>query len=144
MLLKKKVISFAKMLLWYTVLWHLIDTHEHFESLILLISLSLSCPHFSWHALFFFPWNLHHEQNMLRQLYLKAPFTVGMFRRSANARVCREVEASLEQDPLFSLEDVSVIVVGAVFKVSMLIYTRRSLCIFETSMIHYNFAEKKR
>jgi hypothetical protein len=60
-------------------------------------------------------------QNMLRQLYLKAPFTVGIFRRSANARVCREVEASLEQDPLFSLEDVSVIVVGAVFKVSMLI-----------------------
>ena len=44
---------------------------------------------------------------MLRQLYLKGPFTVGIFRKSANARVCREVEADLESNPLFSLEDVS-------------------------------------
>lgn len=54
--------------------------------------------------------------NMLRHLYLKGPLTVGIFRRSANARVCREVEASLEKDPLFDLEDVSIIVVGSVFK----------------------------
>jgi hypothetical protein len=55
-------------------------------------------------------------QNMLRQLYLKGPFTVGIFRKSANARICREVEAQLEEDHEFCLDEVPITVVGSVFK----------------------------
>lgn len=58
---------------------------------------------------------------MLRQLYLKGPFTVGIFRKSANARICRELQVKLEANPLASLEDVSVVVVGSVFKVSQIV-----------------------
>ena len=55
-------------------------------------------------------------QNMLQQLYCKGPFTVGIFRKSANARLCREVEARLEEDPEYALDDVPITVVGSVFK----------------------------
>lgn len=55
--------------------------------------------------------------NMLKQLYLEGPFTVGIFRKSANARICREIEAKLEVDPSFPLSDVNIVVVGSVFKV---------------------------
>lgn len=55
--------------------------------------------------------------NMLNRLYFEGPFTVGIFRKSANARVCREIEAKLEVDPSFPLTDVNIVVVGSVFKV---------------------------
>lgn len=56
------------------------------------------------------------HQNMLHQLYTKGPFTVGIFRKSANARLCREVAARLEADPDYCLDEVPIAVVGSVFK----------------------------
>lgn len=57
-----------------------------------------------------------HTQNMLHQLYTKGPFTVGIFRKSANARLCREIAARLEADPEYCLDEVPIAVVGSVFK----------------------------
>ena len=54
--------------------------------------------------------------NMMRQLYLKGPSTLGIFRKSANARICREIASRLEEDPEFSLDDVPITVIGSVFK----------------------------
>lgn len=55
---------------------------------------------------------------MLGQLYTKGPYTVGIFRKSANARLTRELKAKLEEQFDYPLDDASIIVVGAVFKVS--------------------------
>lgn len=54
--------------------------------------------------------------NMMRQLYLKGPSTLGIFRKSANARLCREIASRLEEDPEFLLDDVPITVIGSVFK----------------------------
>lgn len=55
---------------------------------------------------------------MLVQLHAKGPYTVGIFRKSANARLTRELKAKLEEQFDYPLDECSVIVVGAVFKVS--------------------------
>lgn len=55
-------------------------------------------------------------QNMLHQLYTKGPLTVGIFRKSANARLCREIAARLEADPDYCLDETPIAVVGSVFK----------------------------
>jgi len=57
---------------------------------------------------------------MLKELFLKGPYTVGIFRKSANARVCKEFRAKLETDPNSDMTDVPVIVIASVFKVRFL------------------------
>lgn len=56
---------------------------------------------------------------MLKQLHSKGPFTVGIFRKSANARVTRELKAQLEEEPNTPLDDISLIVVASVLKVML-------------------------
>ena len=56
---------------------------------------------------------------MLKELFVKGPFTIGIFRKSANARVCKEFRAKLESDPNTNVSDVPVIVIASVFKVSL-------------------------
>lgn len=53
---------------------------------------------------------------MLVQLMLRAPQTVGIFRKSANARVCRELKVELEQNPDCNLSEYPIIVIASVFK----------------------------
>ncbi|XP_067142901.1 uncharacterized protein [Centruroides vittatus] len=53
---------------------------------------------------------------ILTQLFQKGPFTVGIFRKSANARCCRELKQKLEVDPDYDLRDVSVLVLASVLK----------------------------
>ncbi|XP_072144857.1 uncharacterized protein [Dermacentor andersoni] len=53
---------------------------------------------------------------LLRQLFLRGPFTYGIFRKSGNVRSKRELQARLEEDPDFSLSDVPIHVVAAAFK----------------------------
>lgn len=53
---------------------------------------------------------------MLKELWSKGPFTVGIFRKSANARVCKEFRAKLESDPNTDVSQVPVIVIASVFK----------------------------
>ena len=59
---------------------------------------------------------LSHPQNMLKELLAKGPFSVGIFRKSANARVCKEFRAKLESDPNTDVSDVPVNVIASVFK----------------------------
>lgn len=54
---------------------------------------------------------------MLTELYRRGPVTVGIFRKSANARVCREFRAKLESSPGCAMADVPVLVIASVFKV---------------------------
>ncbi|RWS31473.1 Rho GTPase-activating protein 20-like protein [Leptotrombidium deliense] len=54
--------------------------------------------------------------NMLRVLRVKGPYTVGIFRKSANARVCRELKAKLDDTPNCSFDEFPVIVIASVFK----------------------------
>lgn len=53
---------------------------------------------------------------ILTQLFQKGPYTVGIFRKSANARCCRELKQKLEIDPDYDLRDVSVLVLASVLK----------------------------
>ncbi|XP_077487676.1 uncharacterized protein LOC144098720 isoform X3 [Amblyomma americanum] len=53
---------------------------------------------------------------LLRQLFLRGPFTYGIFRKSGNVRSKRELQARLEEDPDLNLSDVPIHVVSAVFK----------------------------
>lgn len=53
---------------------------------------------------------------LLRQLFLRGPFTYGIFRKSGNVRSKRELQARLEEDPDFNLSDMPIHVVAAVFK----------------------------
>lgn len=55
-------------------------------------------------------------KNMLIELMQRAPQTVGIFRKSANARVCRELKAELEQNPDCDLSEYPIIVIASVFK----------------------------
>lgn len=53
---------------------------------------------------------------LLRQLFLRGPFTYGIFRKSGNVRSKRELQARLEEDPELNLADVPIHVVAAAFK----------------------------
>lgn len=54
--------------------------------------------------------------SMLKQLYIKGPYTVGIFRKSANARVCKELKMKLEEEKNTDLNDYPVTVIASVFK----------------------------
>ncbi|XP_054158189.1 uncharacterized protein LOC128956496 [Oppia nitens] len=54
--------------------------------------------------------------NMLHELIQKGPYTLGIFRKSANARVCKEFRAKLETETDPDVGQVPVIVVASVFK----------------------------
>ncbi|XP_070567482.1 rho GTPase-activating protein 20-like isoform X2 [Ptychodera flava] len=53
---------------------------------------------------------------LLTHLYHNAPFLTGVFRKSANARVCRELREKLESDEEISFDDYSVLVTATVIK----------------------------
>ncbi|XP_076307680.1 uncharacterized protein LOC143223500 isoform X2 [Tachypleus tridentatus] len=53
---------------------------------------------------------------ILNQLFQRGPFTVGIFRKSANTRMCRELKEKLEANPNFDFKDVPVSVLAALFK----------------------------
>ena len=53
---------------------------------------------------------------MLIELMQRAPQTIGIFRKSANARVCRELKAELELHPDCDLNEYPIIVIASVFK----------------------------
>ncbi|CAL4238599.1 unnamed protein product, partial [Meganyctiphanes norvegica] len=55
---------------------------------------------------------------MLTQLFLKGPFTQGIFRKSANARLVRELKEKLDNDVenTVDLENVNITTVAALFK----------------------------
>lgn len=53
---------------------------------------------------------------LLKQLFLRGPFTYGIFRKSGNVRSKRELQARLEEDPEYNLSDVPIHVVAATFK----------------------------
>ncbi|XP_074596026.1 uncharacterized protein LOC141851212 [Brevipalpus obovatus] len=54
--------------------------------------------------------------NLLQQLFIKGPGTVGIFRKSANARLCRELKMKLESDANLDLSDYPVTAIASVFK----------------------------
>ncbi len=55
---------------------------------------------------------------MLHQLFINGPYTAGIFRKSANARVCRELREKLDSaEDEVSMEDVPVLVLSATLKV---------------------------
>uniref|UniRef100_T1KIM3 Rho-GAP domain-containing protein n=1 Tax=Tetranychus urticae TaxID=32264 RepID=T1KIM3_TETUR len=54
--------------------------------------------------------------NLLKQLYIKGPSTVGIFRKSANTRICRELKMKLEENPEMDLDDYPVTAIASVFK----------------------------
>ncbi|XP_064473470.1 uncharacterized protein LOC135388087 isoform X2 [Ornithodoros turicata] len=53
---------------------------------------------------------------LLKQLFLRGPFTYGIFRKSGNVRAKRELQSRLEEDPDYTLSDVPIHVVAATFK----------------------------
>ncbi|CAN7983831.1 unnamed protein product [Ixodes pacificus] len=53
---------------------------------------------------------------LLKQLFLRGPFTYGIFRKCGNVRSKRELQARLEEDPDYNLSDVPIHVVAATFK----------------------------
>ncbi|XP_013782090.1 uncharacterized protein LOC106466356 isoform X2 [Limulus polyphemus] len=53
---------------------------------------------------------------ILNQLFQRGPFTVGIFRKSANTRMCRELKEKLEANPNFDFKDVPVSILAALFK----------------------------
>lgn len=57
-------------------------------------------------------------RNLLNELYHRGPSTVGIFRKSPNAKHCRDLRQKLETDSLGSLEQFQVTVIASVFKVS--------------------------
>ncbi|XP_030850773.1 uncharacterized protein LOC582570 isoform X2 [Strongylocentrotus purpuratus] len=54
--------------------------------------------------------------DLLTTLYHQAPFVTGIFRKSANARVCRELREALDAGEQCSLDDVSIHVAASVLK----------------------------
>ena len=54
---------------------------------------------------------------MLKELNQKGPYIEGIFRKSANARVCKEFRAKLESESEPNIGEVPVIVIASVFKV---------------------------
>lgn len=76
-------------------------------------------------------------KNILNELYLRAPSTVGIFRKSPNAKHCKELRQKLETDSHSSIGDFQVAVIASVFKVSftalstsLLLFTMRWSLIF--------------
>lgn len=57
-------------------------------------------------------------KSLLNELYLRGPATVGIFRKSPNAKDCRELRQKLETDCRSSIEQFQVNVIASVFKVS--------------------------
>lgn len=57
-------------------------------------------------------------KRMLIELYLKAPQTVGIFRKSPNAKHCKDLRAKLEADSSTSVDEFQVNVIASVLKVS--------------------------
>lgn len=62
--------------------------------------------------------NSEHIKKLLEQLYLRGPETVGVFRKSPNAKHCRELKQKLDANALDSLDQYQVVVIASVFKVS--------------------------
>ncbi|UYV68018.1 ARHGAP20 [Cordylochernes scorpioides] len=54
--------------------------------------------------------------NIFKVLFYKGPYTVGIFRKSANARCCRELKLSLETQSNVNLKEVPVLVMASVLK----------------------------
>lgn len=54
--------------------------------------------------------------DLLHTLYHQAPFVTGIFRKSANARVCRELKEALDAGEQCNIDDVSVHVAASVLK----------------------------
>ncbi|CAG2162982.1 unnamed protein product [Oppiella nova] len=63
---------------------------------------------------------------MLKELYQKGPYTVGIFRKSANARVCKEFRAKLESESEPNIGEVPVIVIANTCDPSPTVYSRPS------------------
>lgn len=61
-------------------------------------------------------------RNLLNELYQRGPSTVGIFRKSPNAKHCRDLRQKLETDSQSSLEQFQVTVIASVFKVSKSIF----------------------
>lgn len=57
-------------------------------------------------------------RNLLNELYQRGPSTVGIFRKSPNAKHCRDLRQKLETDSQSSIEQFQVTVIASVFKVS--------------------------
>lgn len=57
-----------------------------------------------------------HSQSMLLQIFHKGPFTQGIFRKSANARLVRELREKLDLGEDVSFEHVPVLVTAALLK----------------------------
>lgn len=53
---------------------------------------------------------------MLQQLFAKGPFTQGIFRKSANARLVRELREKLDSGEAVVWDHVPVLVTAALFK----------------------------
>ena len=53
---------------------------------------------------------------MFKQLYNKGPYTVGIFRKSANARICKELKSKLEEEKNTDLSQYPVTVIASVCK----------------------------
>lgn len=60
-------------------------------------------------------------KNLLNELYIRGPSTVGIFRKSPNAKHCRELRQKLEADSLSSIKHFQVTVIASVFKVSTIL-----------------------
>lgn len=60
-------------------------------------------------------------KNLLNELYLRGPSTVGIFRKSPNAKHCKELRQKLESDSLSSIRHFQVTVIASVFKVSTIL-----------------------
>ncbi|KAI1294983.1 Rho GTPase-activating protein 20 [Halotydeus destructor] len=54
--------------------------------------------------------------NMLQQLFLKGPNTMGIFRKSASAKMIRELKVRLEEERELPLDEVPILVIGSIFK----------------------------
>jgi hypothetical protein len=53
---------------------------------------------------------------MLQQVFIKGPFTQGIFRKSANARLVRELREQLDSGQDLALEHMPVLAVAALLK----------------------------
>jgi hypothetical protein len=53
---------------------------------------------------------------MLQQVFMKGPFTQGIFRKSANARLVRELRERLDSTQELALEHIPVLAVAALLK----------------------------
>lgn len=73
-------------------------------------------------------------RSLLNELYQRGPSTVGIFRKSPNAKHCRELRQRLESDGQSSIEQFQVNVIASVFKVSpttgpLLVYLLHNLVV---------------